>query len=83
MDTAPDRPELDLRFHDAAWFAEQIDMSLDWVRRNVKRLPHHKVGRLTKFDLHCVAAYRDLTAQPGSPRLERSPGSQARKRRAR
>ena len=83
MSTEPIETELALRFHDAAWFAEQIGMSLDWVQHNVKRLPHHKVGRRTKFDLHCVAAYQDITARPGSPRLERSPGSQARKRPAR
>lgn len=72
---------LSLRFHDAAWFAEQIDMSLDWVQHNVKRLPHHKVGRLTKFDDHCVAIYRDRTAVHATNDLVRSTGSQARKRR--
>lgn len=82
MASKPDNAELTLRFHDAAWFATQIDMSEDWVRHHVKLLPHHKIGRLTKFDQHCVAAFRDLTARPGSPRLERSSGSQARKRRS-
>lgn len=83
MDIEPDDTELALRFQDAAWFATQIGMSEDWVRHHVKQLPHHKVGRLTKFDRHCVAAYRDLTAQLGSPRLERSVGSKARKQRHR
>lgn len=70
-----------LQFHDAAWFASMIGMSLDWVQHNVKRLPHHKVGRRTKFDDHCVAIYRDRTAVHATNDLVRSPGSQARKTR--
>lgn len=50
------------------------------VRRNVKRLPHHKVGRLTKFDEHCVDLLRERTAVIPHAPLARTPGSRARKR---
>lgn len=51
-----------LDFYGAAWMAERIDMSEDWVRHNTKRIPHHKVGRLVKFDEHCVERYAEQTA---------------------
>lgn len=67
-------------FRNAAWFAAQIGMSEDWVRRNVKRLPHHKVGRLTKFDEHCVDLLRERTAVRPRDSMVRTPGSRAQKR---
>lgn len=69
-----------LQFHDTVWFAGQIDVSEDWVRRNIKALPHHKVGRLTKFDDHCVELFRDRTAVHQGA-LTRTPTSRSRKHR--
>ncbi|SNS63939.1 hypothetical protein SAMN06309944_1118 [Micrococcales bacterium KH10] len=48
--------------HDAAWFAEQIGMSEDWVRRNSKRLPCHKVGRMLRFSEDSVRIFLERTA---------------------
>lgn len=70
----------DLEFHDSAWFARQIDMSHDWVIRNTKRLPHHRIGRRVKFDAHCVAIYRDRTAIAPQNDMRQTSKSRARNR---
>lgn len=80
---APDDDGLenpDLGFHDSAWFVQQIDMSEDWVRRNRPRLPHHRIGRLVKFDAHCVEIFREQTAVVPQDEMRRTPLSQARDR---
>lgn len=44
-----------------AEFARRIDMSEGWVRKNVRSLPHHKVGRRVKFSDECVEAFKART----------------------
>ncbi|MGP7961149.1 hypothetical protein ACTVCO_10130 [Sanguibacter sp. A247] len=67
---------------DAEWFAAQIDMSVDWVRHNTKSLPHHKVGRLVRFDVHCLDLLRTQTAVVPLDAMMRTARSQAAHRRA-
>ena len=57
--TSPIPAEDPLR--DAAWFASQIGVSVDYVRHNTATLPHHKVGRLVRFDDHCIDELRRRT----------------------
>lgn len=77
--TDDDTTEPDQHFHDAAWFAHQIGMSIDWVRHNTKRLPRHKIGNRVKFDDHCVAIYREQTFQHPED-MRRTQRSRARKK---
>lgn len=74
----PTRPSL--AFHGPAWFAEQLDVSEAWVRKNVKSLPHHKVGKLLKFDDHCIEIFRDRTAVVPLDSMQRTERSRNRRR---
>lgn len=60
--TTPTEARVEDPFRDAAWFADAIGMSEDWVRHNAGRLPRHKVGSRLRFDQHCVDRYREMTA---------------------
>ncbi|WP_336707576.1 hypothetical protein [Oerskovia sp. USHLN155] len=71
---------LTLTFHGPAWFAEQLDVSESWVRKNAKSLPHHRVGSLLKFDDHCVEIFRDRTAVAPSDSMLRTERSRNRRR---
>lgn len=61
------------------WFAQQIGMGTDWVARNTRNLPHHKVGRKIRYDDHCVDAYRAQTAITPNDPMTRTTGSRNRK----
>lgn len=58
--------------HDTRWFAEQIGMSESWIRGNISTLPHHKIGRLLKFDEHCLEILRDRTAVAPADPMQRT-----------
>lgn len=68
---------------DAAWFAAQIGMSVDWVRHNTRGLPHHKVGRLVRFDEHCLDELRARTAQAPRDAMQRTAQSKVRRKKVR
>lgn len=75
--TSPIPAEDPLR--DAAWFASQIGMSVDYVRHNTATLPHHKIGRLVRFDDHCIDELRRRTAVTPADPMRRTAASRARK----
>lgn len=56
--------------------ADLLGMSTDWVQTKVteKSLPHHKVGRLTRFCPECVARIqRGTCVVPSEPARLRKP----------
>lgn len=55
--------------------ARRIGRTPDWVRRNTKRLPHHRLGNRVMFSDECVRLFMAQTlVNPGA----RTAGSRAR-----
>lgn len=52
--------------HNAAWMAERLDRSEDWVRRAANRgeLPHRRDGRRLRFTEADLEAYLEQIAVP-------------------
>lgn len=54
--------------HSAAFVARQIGKTENWVKRNARRLPHHKVGRDYMFTDEDIADYLSATrVRPAVP----------------
>lgn len=56
----------DLQGHGPAWFARKIGMSESWVRSNLRRFQHNKVGGRIRFtELDVEAFWERFRVQPG------------------
>lgn len=70
----PPEPLLDMN-----GLADLLNMSREWVRKQVqaRAIPHHRFGRLIRFDAADVTAIMAAGAQPAmttKPRLRMVPG---------
>lgn len=68
----------DGRFRCVHWFASEIDAPVQWVRRNMRILPHHKRGRLVRFTEGDVTEYEAASKVDAEPEFELSTLSRAR-----
>lgn len=68
------------RMHCIHWFAQQIGAPVDWVRHNMRKVPHHKRGRRVLFTDSDVDEFLRITkVDPGdSPEIQLSDLSRAR-----
>ena len=66
------------RFRCVHWFADAIGAPVQWVRRNMRTLPHHKRGRLVRFTEANLAEYEAATKVEAQPDIELSSLSRAR-----
>ena len=48
--------------HDSAWFAGKVGKTTDWVRHNLARIPHRKIGRSVAFTDDDLTAYLEQVA---------------------
>lgn len=46
-----------LETFDAAWFAERIGKTADWVTRHLDDIPHMRIGRTPRFTERDLADY--------------------------
>lgn len=45
--------------YDMEWFGQKIGKSADWVRHNIGKIPHRRIGRSIAFTDADLAAYLD------------------------
>lgn len=64
--------------HDITWFAARINMSEDWVRRNMHETPHRRYSGQVRFTDDDISAFLDQHAVDPL-RVQRSERSRRRK----